>query len=554
LPTNDRDERIQSRTFQLLKPSTFQNPVQTATLLPIQPLEEQTLEGRNRTHEEEEHEPFEEAEWTAATEADPIWQAARAAVRDKQRKFPTLVRYKVSIAECEISSDDKLLFRKRLWVPEHEPLRTKLIETAHTHPITRHPGRTETYTILARTYFWPDMSTDVKRYVRNCDTCGRTKAWREQKQGLLRPLPIPERPWQELSIDFITHLPPSQDCTNIVVVTDRLTKGVVVEGLKEITAEALAWFFVRSVYRYHGLPRAIVSDRGSQFVSDLWKRICQLLGIQRRLSTAFHPQTDGATERMNDNLEVLLRTYTTYSQDNWVKLLPVLELTQNGRTASATGLSPFFLSHGYHLSPFPDNIDPRDLQESQARTPIQKGEAIVRTLQQATEWAQASMALAQQTAEQQANRHRQPAPQYQVGDKVWLNLRNVRTDRPSRKLDWKNAKYTVTKVVSPHAVQLNLPPGIHPVFHVDLLRLAASDPLPSQASDDAQPPAILTEDGEEEWTVERITGERTKRVGRRLQQELQVYWKGYVRPSWEPLEALEDTVAYDNWLQQKQQQ
>ena len=157
------------------------------------------------------------------------------------------------------------------------------------------------------------------------------------------------------------------------------------------------------------------------------------------------------------------------------------------------------------------------------------------------------MAFSQQTAEAQANRHRNPAPQYRVGDKVWLKLKNVRTQRPCKKLDWKNAKYTVKELVGPHAVRLDTPPGIHPVFHVDLIHLAATDPLPSQVKDDTQPPAIMFE-GEEWWEVEAITGERRKRHGRGQITQYRVKWRGYAEQTWESSEAVKETAALQEWL------
>lgn len=154
------------------------------------------------------------------------------------------------------------------------------------------------------------------------------------------------------------------------------------------------------------------------------------------------------------------------------------------------------------------------------------------------------MASAQERQEEYANRARQVAEQFEVGDKVWLCLRNIRSNRPSKKLDWLNAKYEVTEVVSSHAYRLNTPPGIHPVFHVSLLKRAANDPLPSQEQDDTQPPPIIAEDsGEQEWFIDEILDAR--RMGRGHQ--LSVKWSGYVEPTWEPLSSFRDTAALDRY-------
>jgi hypothetical protein len=136
---------------------------------------------------------------------------------------------------------------------------------------------------------------------------------------------------------------------------------------------------------------------------------------------------------------------------------------------------------------------------------------------------------------------RKPADQFKVGDKVWLRLKNVKTDRPSKKLDWLNAKYTVTEIVGSHACRLDTPPGIHNVFHVSLLKRAGENPFPSQVSDDAQPPAIVTEDGHDEWEVEAIAGSRKRGRGH----QVHVKWVGYARPMWEPLHQFKDTAALE---------
>ena len=150
------------------------------------------------------------------------------------------------------------------------------------------------------------MAKDIRTFVENCDGCGRNKAWRQRRQGFLKPLPIPDRIWTEISMDFITELPESEGCTNMIVITDRLSKGVIADGLENIQAETVANWFMRRYLPHHFLPAAIVSDRGTQFTSALWKRICDLLRIKRRLSTAFLPETDGSTERANEVIKTVL--------------------------------------------------------------------------------------------------------------------------------------------------------------------------------------------------------------------------------------------------------
>ncbi|OJD09782.1 hypothetical protein ACJ73_10094 [Blastomyces percursus] len=168
---------------------------------------------------------------------------------------------------------------------------------------------------------------------------------------------------------------------------------------------------------------------------------------------------------------------------------------------------------------------------------------IVTKLRDARDWAEASMASAQQDQEDRTNEQRDPAEQYKVGDLVWLNLKNIRTTRPSRTLDYRHAKYKVLEVVGSHNYRLNTPPGIHDVFHTSLLRRAATDPFPSQKTSDWQPPGIVGEDNELEWEIEEILDERPRGRGR----QFLVKWVGYDRPSWTAGSALAETAALDRW-------
>ena len=540
MPAGKQDERLSTR---------FRTLLGTAIPVTVQPTQtdgnedEAPLNFTNSVplfHEEELQQL-----WEDARTKDTTYQQLSLAVRKGSKKLDPKLNIMTSLSECSLDSRGLLCFRKRVWIPDSEPLRTKIIQNTHDSYTTGHPGRDGTYAILSRQFFWPGAARDVRRFLRNCTICGRSTIWREQKHGLLKPLPIPNRIWAEISIDFITDLPLSgpNGATNCMVITDRLTKGVILVAMDDISTSAVAEQFVLRFYAYHGLPYAITSDRGPQFVSGMWERICELLKIRRRLSTGYHPQTDGATERANQEVEKILRILTTYVQDDWSNLLPVVTMAINNREAASTGLSPFFFTHGYHVEPVA--IDEQSLTASQG-TGKEAGELFVRRLQEAQEWAQAAVAAAQDRQEEAANRSRKPSPVYSPGDSVWLDLRNVKTDRPSKKLDWLHAKYHVRRVISSHAVELDVPQGIHPVFHVDLLRPVATDPLPSQQVDDVQPPAIQVE-GSNEWEVEAILCAKWKKIGRGRRRVVFVQWKGYAQPTWEPLAEFENTQALDDF-------
>ena len=501
--------------------------------------------------------PFQEEElqklWIEGIENDGEFRDIKEALLKERRCFPPSVTAKISIAECSIDNEGQIRWRDRLLIPSYEPLQTALIHKAHDSPVTGHPGREATLSILSREFYWPGMSNMVRRFVRNCDVCGRTHIWRDKKRGFLKPLPIPERYHQEISIDFMTDLPANRDQPRyLMVITDRLSKEVILEAMKTMDAEACAKRFLSSFYRFHGFPRAITSDRGSNWVGDFWRRLCEKAGIELRLSTAFHPQTDGATERANQEIQAYLRAFVTYSQSDWSELLPTAQLALNNRDSSL-GYSPFFLNHGYHMSPFlsKSESDYSNISVSKFSTKSRQADAFLQKLEEGQAFAQAAMAWRQQIMEDSSNKKRQQAEIFKEGDLVWLNLRNVATPRPSKKLAWLHSKYRVLKIISPHVVELDIPSGIHPRFHVDMLKRAATDPLPSQTQDDFQPSPVNPNAPREqqEFIVERILRAQKRRRGRGLRKMVLVKWQGQKEPTWEPRSQMEQTVALDKFEQ-----
>jgi hypothetical protein len=272
MPANASDERLSHRFLQVFKPTTatpdnnladdealkiFSCHITTAICCnPVSVSSQSSQHGLEQL-------------WEEARDKDQVYQSAWKAVKDGERKFPTALDLRLSISECKIDDLGNLLYQNWRWVPESEPLRTGIIHAIHTSRALGHPGRNLTHQAIVCEYFWPSMSNTVRQYVRNCSVCGRVKPWRDGLQGLLRPLPVPERIWKEVSIDFMTGLPESDGCTNLMVVTDCLSKDVVLVGLEDITTESVAKAYINYVVAYHWLPDYITSDRGLQFVSHM---------------------------------------------------------------------------------------------------------------------------------------------------------------------------------------------------------------------------------------------------------------------------------------------
>lgn len=307
-------------------------------------------------------------------------------------------------------------------------------------------------------------------------------------------------------------------------------------------APEVARLFYQHVWVHHGLPSTIVSDRGSQFTSAFFAELCKQLRIDPRYSTAFHPESDGQTEIANALMEQVLRAFCCYRQDDWVKWLPTAQFEGNNTVSETTNVSPMMACYGQNprMGFEPPTNTPRPphqaLQAREANRMIEKMQEITEFIREELTWAQARQ-------QEYANRKRNPAPAYQVGDNVWLDARNIRTDRPSKKLDWKNiGPYKITKIVSSHACRLELPESmrIHPVFHVSLLRLAAEkhEYLPGQQ---VEPPGPVVVEDELEYFIERIEDFRYNK--RRKRHEYLIKWTGYEEMSWEPAADLKDNEA-----------
>ncbi|KAL5590159.1 uncharacterized protein BROUX77_007036 [Berkeleyomyces rouxiae] len=445
-----------------------------------------------------------------------------SALRGQSTKPPD-----VDLSVCRLDNDGLLFVNDLLYLP-NEDLRVRALKNCHDIMPSGHPGQKNTFELLVREYWWPGMRRDVIRYIRNCEVCQRIKSARHSPYGLLKPLTIPQARWTSVSLDFITGLPVSNSFDMILVVVDRLSKMAhFIPCDSSLDAAGFAKLYLSAVYRLHGLPLDIVSDRGSLFTSAFSKALAKLLGIKQNLSTAFHPQTDGQTERVNSILEQYLRGYTNYRQDNWADLLPLAEFSYNDSESSSTMLTPFFANHGFHPRSGRESL-PVSVEKGPLRNFVKELDNICQFLKTEITWSRERMT-------EYANRHKSSAPPLREGDLVWLLSRNIRTTRPSKKLDFKKlGPFKILRKVSSHAYELALPATmkVHPVFHVCLLEPCASDPLPGQKN---PPPPPVIVDGEEEFVVKEIIG-----VSSRGPLQYQVVWEGYEHdgPSWEPLDHL----------------
>lgn len=238
----------------------------------------------------------------------------------------------------------------RIYVPKDKRLRKAVMILRHDHVFASHPGPVATEELVRRRFFWPKMGQTIHEYVSGCESCQRNKSRQHAPFGLLQPLQAPDRKWQSISYDFITDLPESEGKNAVLVVVDRFSKGAhFIPCNKEESAQSTARLFLDNVWKLHGLPSSAVSDRGTQFNNAFLKELYALLGIEMNLSTAFHPQTDGQTERLNQILEEILRHYVSERQDDWTKYLSVAEFAYNNHQSSTTKHSPFEIWYGEEM-------------------------------------------------------------------------------------------------------------------------------------------------------------------------------------------------------------
>ena len=229
-----------------------------------------------------------------------------------------------------------------MWVPNVEKIRTEIIRQHHDIPQAGHGGTAKTTELLCQTYCWPELRHEVKRYVKNCDTCQRIKSNRHEPYGQLQRLEIVDKPWKSIAMDFITNLPKSETNDAILVIIDRLTKmSHFIPCRKDMNTKQFKMLFMNKIYRLHGLLADITTDGDMLFTSDLWKETTKQLQIERKMSTAFHLQTDGQTERTKAILEQYLLAYINYQQRNWTELLALAQFAYNNFKQETIKQTPF---------------------------------------------------------------------------------------------------------------------------------------------------------------------------------------------------------------------
>jgi len=408
------------------------------------------------------------------------------------------------------SSIDTLGANKIFLADDLETCR-EILRSLHNSPMAGHPGIANTWKLVREQYEGPRLRQFMEDYIKGCARCQESKTNVHRSKAPLQhfDMPVTEGPFQYVSMDLITDLPKSQGFDSVLTIVNQGCSKAAkfIPCMKTIDGPGIANEYLKHLVPWFGLPKQIISDRDPHFTSTFAREMCKALGIQQNLSTAFHPWTDGQTERMNAWLEQYLRPWTSSQPTSWSKILPIAEFAHNSWRHDVTRRSPHELLFGMK----PQVI----LKHLESPTPV--AETRLQLLEESRQMAQKLLAHVQN----HKNDHK--ATEMNVGDLVWLEGRNLSITGNKKLSPKRYGPFPITKKIGTVAYQLQLPTSmkIHDVFHVDLL-------LPYKETEAygmpfTHPPPII--DSEEEYKIEAILDSRRKGRGRQLQ--YLVHWKGY---------------------------
>jgi hypothetical protein len=446
----------------------------------------------------------------------------------------------------------------RLIIPRIGDIRQTLFHLAH--DTLGHFGFDKCYKSLRDCYYWPNMRRDLEEaYIPACPDCQRNKSSTKQPAGPLHPNPIPEKRGDSVAIDFIGPLPTDQGFNCIASFTDRLGADIrLVPTRTDISAEDFALLFFDNWYCENGLPLDIFSDRDKLFVSAFWRALHKLTGVKLKMSTAFHPETDGASERTNKTVNQAVRYHVARNQRGWVRALPRVRFDMMNTVNVSTGFSGFQLRMGRSPRVIPPLVATPD-----AKWPSEDklaAELIARLDLDVIE-AQENLLAAKISQAEQANKSRRADHDIKVGDRVKLTTAH-RCANYVKKGDGRVAKYMPCfdgpyKVIAKHAecstytLDLHNQPNVFPVFHASELEpFIENDNELFPARKLAEPEPILNDQGEKEWFIEEIIDERPRGRGKQYLVRFTGYGPG--GDQWLPARELAQAEALDRWLARTQ--
>ncbi|KAG8503648.1 hypothetical protein CXB51_001631 [Gossypium anomalum] len=435
-----------------------------------------------------------------------------------------------------IGSDGCLMFRDRICVPKNDELIRKILQEAHSSSLSIHPGSTKMYNDLKKLYWWVGMKRDISEFVSRCLICQQVKAEHQVPSGLLQPVLVPEWKWDRVTMDFVTGLPLTLKKKDAIwVVIDKLTKSAHFIPIRmDYSLDKLAELYISEIVRLHGVPLSIISDRDPRFTSRFWKKLQEALGTKLSFSTAFHPQTDGQSERVIQVLEDMLRCCVLEFQGSWEKYLPLVEFAYNNSYQSSLKMAPYEALYGRKCR---TPLYWTELKENQIY-----GVDLVKETEEKVKIIRDCLKAASDRQKSYADLKRKGI-EYQVGDNVFLKVspwkKVLRFGKKGKLSPRFIGPFEVIERVGPLAYWLALPielEKIHNVFHVSMLRRYRSDPshVISQPEVEIQPDMTY---GEEPV---KILAREVKQLRNKSIVLVKVLWNrhGVDEATWEPEEAM----------------
>jgi hypothetical protein len=377
--------------------------------------------------------------------------------------------------DLSLDKNGLLRFKNRLYIPDSVELKLTILDEVHKNPYSGHPGYQKMVTTLRKLFYWPNMKGETTEYLSKCLDCQQVKVEHQHPAGLLQPLPIPEWKWEIISLDFITGLPKTQKQNDsIMVVIDKLSKSAHFIPVKSTyKAINIAEIFMKEIFRLHGIPKMVISDRDVKFTSTFWKELFAGLDTNLNFSTSYHPQMDGKTERTNQIVEDMLQMYVRTKPTKWEEYLHLVEFAYNNGYQTSAKMSPFEVLYDRKCTTLISWDNPVD-RLMMGPEMLQEMEKMVRKVQHNLKEAQDR----QKSYADLKRRHQE----FQVGDHVYLK---VKARRSSLKLGNCSklaprfcGPFEILARIGPVAYQLALPANlkVHNVFHVSLLKKYIHDP------------------------------------------------------------------------------
>eukprot|EP00253_Pinus_taeda_P013617 PITA_13617 len=378
-------------------------------------------------------------------------------------------------SDYKLNEDGMIHFKQRLYVPSQDKIKNLIMDEFHVSHYAGHPGYQKMITAIRKEYFWPGMKKDIAEYLARCLECQQIKAEHQHPAGLLQPLPIPEWKWKIISMDFITGLPKTKKGNDsIMVIVDKLSKAAhFIPVQSTYRAPQIAHVFMQNMFRLHGLPKVIISDRDVKFTSAFWRTLFADLGTQLNFSTAYHPQTDGQTERVNQVVEDMLWAFVMQQPTLWEEYLHLVEFAYNKGYHTSTQMSPFEVMYGRKCRTPTNWGGPEDK--------LNLGPEMLKEMEEMVKKVRMNLKAAQDKQKNFADRKKR-FKEYQVGDHVYIRVQTKRST-----LQWSGCAklaprycgpFQILARIGPVAYQLALPSHIrvHNVFHVSILKKYVYDP------------------------------------------------------------------------------